>query len=64
MLILFIQKKADRYGGLNIDDNYNIRLFLKEELGIDSIFTSNWDFNIENFSTNIGVDLFTLDYHR
>lgn len=63
MLILFIGTKSERYGGLNVDDNYNIRLFLKEGLGLDSVFTSNWDFNLCDVSINIGVDIFTLDYN-
>lgn len=42
ILIYSIEKKGQEVGGLNIDDNYNIKLFLGEVLGLSSKFTSNW----------------------
>lgn len=63
MIILFIEKNCQSKGVLNIDDNYNIKLFVEEILGLKIEFTSNWDFKMEGISVHIGIDVFTLDFN-
>lgn len=64
-IILFIDKHAKKQASnnqANIDDNYNISLFLNEILGLSTQFVSNWQYNINGLNVVIGVDLFSIDY--
>lgn len=62
MIIMYIENTCKEAGGINIDDNYNISLFLTEVLSLENKFVSNWEFMVSGINVIIGVDVFTLDY--